>query len=307
MQVVKNLKAEILGTNTYYFDIDRYHDPLSDEVIVYGYDSLEHKLDLSGFKKKKYLNVTMPTEFCSNQDISLDNDFDIVYTICPYSAEWLNKIKNTNKYKTVWYPFNESYEPEKEEKLYDVCYHGGIHGSKYTRMLEIMIRFNYRYMTMRHGINTLTRKCLPYATDMDLSFQEKLRRVSQSKISICYNSFPVRGESDLINVKSKQLYSDNQAFSHIEDLGIIPQLKSRFIEAAYSKTLNLVERDPWNVIEKWYVPGKHFVYFDGNDHLDEKIKEILANWDKYKVIAEECYEYTKSMYSIQKFIEKIST
>ena len=291
MKVTKNLSVEIPGTNVHFFRLDELSDNLSDVELFYGYTFLEHGINqeiLKSNSKNVYFNVTMPTEFCSNQDINVDNLFDEIWTICPYSVKWLNLIKNTNKYKTIFYPFNKNDIPKNQEKKFDVIYHGGIHGEKYVKMLEIISKFNYRYLSQTHGINSLTNQMLKFATDTNLTNQEKLNIISQTKISICFNSFEVRGESDLTQIKSKAEWQKNEAFKHIDDLRIIPQFKSRCNEAAFSKTLNLVQRDPWNIIEKYYDKDE-FVYFDSIEELSEKISYILKNWNDYIPMVEKAY------------------
>ena len=288
MKIIKNLKIEVPGTNTHYFYLDNFSEDDSD-VLVYGYDCLLNPLDLSKYNRKIYLNVTMPTEFCSSQSIYADDFFDEIYTICPYSCDWLNELKNTDKYKCVWYPFNSRYIPAEQEKIYDVCYHGGIHGDKYGEMLRILSKFNYRFMSMTHSINPYTQKHLSYATNLNLTHEQKMGVIAQTKISVCYNNFPVRHKLDENNIKAKPKWYDNEAFSEVGKRNIIPQIKSRFIEAGVSRTLNLVEYDPWNVVENWYTPDEDFVYFYGNSDLKSKIMRILSTWDDYRSIIDSCY------------------
>ena len=307
MLVLKDLSIEIPGTNMHYVDIDKYSSPSDDTVLLYGYNNLySNQLfdKIKDFKRKIYFNVTMPTEFCSDQNIYLDNKFDEVYTICPYSVDWLNQLKGSTQYKFIWYPMDESYIPSRQQKKYDVCYHGGIHGAKYTEMLNSLLFFNYRYMTMTHGINGLTQQCIPFATDLDLSNEDKLERIAQCKISVCMNSFTVRGSSDLSNIKSQPNYMNNEAFTRAEEYGLCPQIKSRMNEAAACRTLNLVEEDHWNIAEKFYEPQKHFVYYN-KENLSDKILEILDNWREYKVVAEAAHEHFINNYTTEKLYNRI--
>ena len=100
MLVLKDLSVEIPGTNMHYVDIDKYSEQSEDTVLLYGYNNLQSNNlfdKIRHFKRKIYFNVTMPTEFCSDQDIRLDDKIDEVYTICPYSVDWLNCIKKSTK------------------------------------------------------------------------------------------------------------------------------------------------------------------------------------------------------------------
>lgn len=292
MKVIKDLSIEVPGTNAHYFNLDEFSSNNSETVLYYGYNFLENQKNLEfpdKYPRKIYLNVTMPTEFCSSQSINADDKFDEVYGICPFTNKWLNAVKSTNKYKDIFYPFNQSDIPTPRAKRYDVCYHGGIHGKKYIRALKIMRKFNYRYMSQTHGINRLTRKYLKYATNTNLTNAEKLGLISECKISICFNTFDIRNNDDIRNIKSRKTWWKNEAFKHIEDLKIAPQFKSRCNEAAFSKTLNLVKRDPWNLIEYYYTPNVDFVYFDDLDSLKDAISNILNNWEDYHPMIENAY------------------
>jgi hypothetical protein len=307
MKIYKKLILEIPGTNTHYFNLDEFNDDNCEDAIYYGYTFLEYGTDnnlLTKHKRNCYLNVTMPTEFCSPQSTNADDHFSEIWTICPYSAKWLNEIKNTNKYKTTFYPFNKKDIPTNSEKKYDVIYHGGIHGDVYVKILESIKNFNYRYVTQTHGINQLTQNYLSYATNTNLTNSEKLNLISECKISICLNYFTIRNQSDMLNVKSRVEWYKNDAFKHVDDLKIIPQFKSRCNEAAFSKTLNLIQRDPWNVIERYYEPDE-FVYFDNVEDLPSMIQEILNNWSKYIPVIEKAYKKslnytTEEMYKMIK-------
>lgn len=309
MLVVKDLKTEIPGTNAHYFRLDQLSLNSKEHVLIYGYNNLEdsslvNKFRSKGFKKISYLNVTMPTEFCSALSTSSDDLFDKVWTICPYSVAWLNEIKNTKKYNYVCYPFSHLDIPVQNEKKYDVCYHGGIHSQHHVDCLNVMKEFNYRYMSMTNGINRYTEQVLRQgaATDLNLTNEEKIKRISETKISVCYNFFPVRGSSDLENIKLRKDWWKNQAFSHVESDKIIPQFKSRFNEAAMSKTLNLVSKDHWNVIEHWYKEGEDFIYFDDKEDLKNKIENILNNYEDYEHVLENAYN--KSMEHTSKNLYK---
>jgi len=309
MLVLKDLSLEIPGTNMHYIGLDEYSQPSEDTVLLYGFNNLlSDKLfdTIQGYKRKIYLNVTMPTEFCSDHNIYLDDKFDEIYTICPYSVKWLNKIKKTNRYKFIWYPFDEKDVPIPQDKIYDVCYHGGIHGSKYVDMLKVISKFNYRYMTMTHGINLLTQQNLGFATDTDLSHRNKIDVISKCKMSVCFNNFSVRKEhGDLQKIQSQPSWEHNDAFKAAEGDAICPQIKSRLNEAAATKTLNLVERDPWNVIEYFYEPDKHFIYFEDLRDLQQKIFEISVDWNSYKHIAEEAHSHFLNNYTTKILYDKI--
>ena len=84
----------------------------------------------------------------------------------------------------------------------------------------------------------------------------------------------------------------------------MPQFKTRIHEAAISKTLNLVRRDEWNVIEDFYEPETEFVYFDNEDDLSLKITSILNNWDEYSDVLDKAYDKAMT-YTTENFVSNI--
>jgi hypothetical protein len=306
VKVIKDLSIEVPGTNAHYFNLDEFSSDGGDGVLYYGYNYLEsgkNSKSTGAYRRRIYLNVTMPTEFCSGQPIDADDMFDEIYGICPYTNRWLNAVKGVNKYRDIFYPFNERDVPPPHGKKYDVCYHGGIHGEKYIRVLEIMRKFNYRFLSQTHGINKLTKKHLKYATNTDLTNREKLELISECRISICFNTFDIRNDDDIRNIQSRKNWRENKAFKNIEDLKIAPQFKSRCNEAAFSRTLNLVKKDPWNIIEYYYTPDVDFVYFEDLNVLEDTIRSILHNWERYQPMIESAYKKsltytTRNLFSI---------
>ena len=141
---------------------------------------------------------------------------------------------------------------------------------------------------MTHSINQKTQQCLSHATDLNLSHSNKIERVGECKISLCYNVVPA--ESQHLNaIRAYPNWKDNKAFTDVDELRYFPQFKSRMHEAAMAKTLNLVYRDPWGVTEDYYTPDEDFVYFDSNDELEDKINYILNNWKDFEGMVESAY------------------
>jgi spore maturation protein CgeB len=83
----------------------------------------------------------------------------------------------------------------------------------------------------------------------------------------------------------------------------MPQIKGRTFEAAFSKSIILHKFDKWNVIEDWFVPNEDFIYFTDEKDLEEKIYEILKNYDGYKYIAENAYNKAMNKYTTESFIK----
>ena len=85
----------------------------------------------------------------------------------------------------------------------------------------------------------------------------------------------------------------------------VPQFKIRIHEYAVSKALILCKRDPWNLIERYYVPDEDFIYFEDMEDLRSKIKDVLGNWDKYQSMIESAYDKVHKYYVTDKVIQDV--
>ena len=132
-----------------YSNFEEYDDGSTEEVFFYGYNSSRHerlKDEHSHYKRKVYLNLEAPCSFMSAPDaITSQAYFDQVYTICPYTSDWLNG-KGKTIYIPVMYPYKkdlfDKYGPD-YPKTKDVIYQGGLYSSVHTRVIDMMREYNY--------------------------------------------------------------------------------------------------------------------------------------------------------------------
>ena len=312
MLILKDLSAEVPDTNAHHFGLEYFSNDDRKNVLVYGYNSTANKEifeKCSGYEKKALFNNWTPCEFSQREPrpgldaLEYERGYDIIYSICPYTNEWLNDKDLGREYRTIFYPFNKKLLPETCPKEYDVIYHGGIHGQEHIDCLSVMMGFKYRYCTMSHHINQTTQMCLPYATNVNLTFQKKIALIARTKISVCYNLVHMLPQH-VTAIKSYDGWQENEAFSEVGALNVKPQFKTRMHEAAFSRTLNLVYRDPWNIVEKYYEPDKEFIYFNNSKDLRNKIYDIVNDWDNYSEVVENAYQ--KSMdYTVENFVGHI--
>lgn len=316
MLVLEDLTAEIPDTNAFHWNLKKFsREDGTKRALFYGYNSLINPdlwKETRGYKRALFNNWA-PCEFAQEfthpgkRPMDYEDGMDVVFSICPYTVEFMNQNTGKNKYRDIFYPYCSSLVPGPTEKKYDVIYHGGIHGIEHSRCLKAMAKFNYRYCSMTHGINQTTYQHLPYATNLNLSFRDKINLIAESKISICYNLVHVMPDQVGRIMGIKASYADRfiPAFKTVgEGWDVMPQFKTRMHEAAFSKTLNLIRRDEWNVAERYYEPETEFVYFDDEKDLAVKIQDILRNWDSYQPVIERAYEKSK-LYTTDKFMEKI--
>lgn len=276
------------------------HDDLEDKsnVLFYGYNSVfnEHlRSYFKNFTKKILLNLWMPTEF--NGPAALTDGktfwqpdgnylkyFDIIYSICPYTIKWLKEICKDNRYKYIYHPFASPKDyngPELNyEKIYDVCYFGGMHGPYHIEMAKIIKNYNSRISYIIPN---------EYTTDVGLTHHQKMQMVANSKISIVFNQCPL-AEKHIQSIKSYSDWEKNEAFCGVNlDIPVMPQYKCRTAEAAYGKSIILVQKDRWNIIEHFFSKDE-FIYFENINDLKEKIDFILKNYSIYTEMIEKAYK-----------------
>jgi len=104
-------------------------------------------------------------------------------------------------------------------------------------------------------------------------------------------------------IKSIDRYEENKAFSKLETM-TMPQIKTRVFEAALNKTLLLIRKDEWNVIEHWFEPDKDFLYYT-DETLENKINEISTNWNNYTDIVNNAYKKAINNYTTQQVMSEI--
>lgn len=323
MRMLKDLSCEIQDTNSFHWGFENFHNDASPIALSIGYNALSsHALKPNSLSSTKWVlfNNWAPCEYAQkpvieNLDaLTAEEKFDFVLSICPYTSEWLNENAEVGKHLYCFYPYSDSIIPGYFQKEFDVLYHGGIHGKEHKETLKVMKQFKYAYSSLSYGINKATQRALRGATHIDMCFQEKINLVAKSKISICFNLLHVSGK----HLTKFREYSSqfNSGLKLIEDLsrldfiknypwiGVLPQFKTRVHEAAISKTINLVYRDKWNIIEDYYEPESEFIYFSDMEDLKNKIDFILCNWKTKKIqsIVENAYLKSKR-YTTQNFVK----
>lgn len=293
-----------------------------DAVFFYGIQcGIDKKLlnRYKDYRRKILLDLWSPCAFFTDPNhFSILEGFDEVYSICPYTAEWTNEQLGMKLMRYSFYPvtpetitpqatssgfrkllnklsFNAGTASHSTElsglaKKYDICYVGGLYSQEHIAMMDIISKFKYVFVTQNKEKK---------ATHKNLSNADKINLIAQCKIGICFNKlYPT--ESHIVNIKSYTGWQDNRAFDHLFDsISIAPQIKTRLHELALCKTLILCHRDPWNLVEDYYEPGKDFIYFDNIEDLKTLIPEILANFNAYQSVIDNAYRKVKNYSSLQ--------
>jgi hypothetical protein len=213
-----------------------------------------------------------------------------IITNCPFSVEYFNDYFHYDKFIFGFSPFNPKYMPKHDEKIYDAYYTGNINNSIIFQTIPLLEKFNSCFVCADYGINK------------GIGYEEKLALNAKSKISIVHGLLKWPPEYR----ENTHQFSGHKAFDHsiLKTKWAVPQMKSRIMEAAASKSLILYLRDPWNVIESYFDPNIDFIYWDTRKDLEEKINHILHNYDDYIPIIDHAYNTLMENFTIKHFFEQ---
>tara|TARA_R110000824_G_scaffold119818_1_gene274194 strand:+ start:9664 stop:10653 length:990 start_codon:yes stop_codon:yes gene_type:complete len=320
MLIVSNLEGHYDDSLERYYDFETLSTDSKDHVFFYGHGSLVevyHNKELAdkfkNFKSRIYYNGEHPCAWTGNDinymkaSADMKKYFNKIFTVCPYTAEWLNKLQKTDKFSLTFVPVDKKYIiDDKVEKEHDVIYWGGVHGEDHKSLLDTISKFKYNFFTL--GPQEWGKGQEPhyykYITHLNSPRPEMWEVLKKTKINVCMNIIHLKEEQKR-NIKSIARWEENEAFSHIDE-GIIPQMKTRSVESAISRTLMLVKRDPWNVVENWYEPDKEFLYYDNNEELEDKIKDVLNNWPEYQHIVENAFNKVVNNYTCEDLVAQMA-
>lgn len=302
MKIVHNNLGEYADVINSYYDVHRFDDNSSEEVLFVGYNTSTDELLKSryaNYKRKVYINLEAPCSFLSYTPNTIESQsfFNEVYTICPYTADWLNKSENTaTRYIPIPFPFRKGcYGNINHPKQYDAIYMGHVFGEEHHQIIDLIRKYTYCFCSIGQIHN-------PYITHRNISSQLKWELLCKSKVSIALNLLHPNG-SHISELKKYNGWENNKCFSQ-NPIKHIPQFKPRIIEAACCKTLNLVMKDDWNVIEKWFEPGKEFIYWSTISELRDIIDDVRINFKNYESIINNAYIKVMN-YDIDALMEKI--
>ncbi|HYD35470.1 MAG TPA: glycosyltransferase [Vitreimonas sp.] len=307
-------KSGYAQNNNKFFELDKFSKQAGDFVlIVGGFEEVNQwdqfglsDTELQALLKKKIVRMEFeePNKFFIGDDTdSYDHYFHKILTLCPYTAEWLNKKHGNKKRIPIFYPFNKKHIPAKAKKKYDIVYAGHIVSQKVFQDIQTISKFNYRFISNSDH---------PLVTNRSATHEEKMKIVAQSKITLVHNMLSPK-PYHFLNIWRYPEYQKNEAFKEVPpwyqpwkvlsgDV-IVPQLKARLFEAAFGRSLILCKRDPFNIIERYFEPNKEFIYFD-EDTLESSIEMVLADYPKYQKMIDRAFKRATKEYTTEAFFKK---
>jgi glycosyltransferase involved in cell wall biosynthesis len=321
VKVVQDLSDNYPDDLSHYTKFNEMGDDSNDNVLFADLGAVTNpflRFQHKDYKRKVAWTGEQPCAFTTGRKeifgISGDFDdyFDKFYTVCPYSAEWLNTyFHKKEKFELAIIPYNENDIPQREyEKEFDAIYWGNLHFKAHLDMVDAISMFNSNFYTVHPAHWSMPmdmptmQKYASLITGVSTPRREMWEVLRKTKIFVITNVLPLR-EEHIKSIKTIPNWEKNRAFSHMDQM-IAPQMKTRAVEAAFNKTLCLVKKDPWNVIEEWFEPGVDFVYYENDAALPNAIETISKNWKDYEFIVENAYKKAVENYTSQKLFQRMS-
>lgn len=206
---------------------------------------------------------------------------------CPYSTKYFNELYGSDKRIYGHNMFNMENVPVDFTKHYDVFFTGHVFYDFIEGMVRVVEKFNNAIVSFNYGRNR------------SATFKEKLQFNANSKISVVFNCL-----NETSGIPMDEKFPKHEAFKNLKKCKFIPQVKTRTLEAAACKTVILCHFEEFRLIETMFTPDKDFIYWYNNDDLEEKIREVLKNYDKYTHLAENAYQTLSNNWTTYHFFEK---
>lgn len=132
---------------TRHLGLERYESTLGDFNLLVGYCDMS-ALDRLHGERLILMEFEDPNRFCVRDPgfnrTRYDPVFETILTICPFTAEWLNRRERSQRRVPVFFPFNPEYIPPVTGKRFDVIYSGGLVAPSIEHMVRALSRFDYR-------------------------------------------------------------------------------------------------------------------------------------------------------------------
>ena len=220
----------------------------------------------------------------------------IVHPHSPSVSQYLNDVYKTNKFAPILNPVNPKWYDPDAEKKYSVGYCGGTHDA----LLKGFVKTLRKFPDSVH-ISHWPHMDSGTATHDQVTDAERMQIMNETKISVIKNSHFGNYSTTVRNLPNWDMY---KWASRIDD-NWVPHLKGRVSDSCIGKCLLLVHRDPWNEIEHFLKPDEHFIYFDDDVDLENKIKGILADWHTYEQVAQNAHDEYMSKWTTSALYDRL--
>jgi len=141
---------------------------------------------------------------------------------CPYSVEYYNNLYNDDRRMYGFHPFNIKNVPTDFTKIYDVYFTGHVTDGFINSFVNVVNKFNNCIVANNYG------------NFRGVSYKEKLKLNANSKISVVHNCLVAPEGMPL-----DEIYVGHKAFQNIKKSRLVPQPKTRSLEAAACRSVML--------------------------------------------------------------------
>ena len=311
MRVIKNFGGDSpYGIIPYIQKIlDKLSDENSKDLLFNGVQFIDAPYMLGEYMeydRKALLAHWSPCEFLLKSNyyyFDAYEQFTEVYCVCPFTCAFMNNHFGYEKFIYIPYPYT-NYSLDSFGNYEAVSsWFGSINGDEHAGAIDVISKFPYKYITSQQ--NTWLHHPYEYnkCTHVNISTEDKLKEVSKCKSSLTFNKL-----YKAPSIQYNPGYEGNELkiWDSYASEGILPQFKVRTHEIATCKSLILCKKDPWNLIEDFYEPNKHFIYFENNSELEDILNDVDKNFEKYIPMIEAAYEQVQK-YSVENIFEFIKT
>lgn len=307
MKIVSNQtdNAEQKAVPYIYETLKQFDKPDSDEVLfngvhwIYDKNLLEPYKD---YKKRAILALWSPCECTGTTNYNHEDIYEFfthVYCVCPYLCAYMNNYFGEQKFYYIPYPFTNYSVTKFYEYDSTCCWAGSIHSEDHIKAIETMDAHTTSYKFITTQLDTWMKHPYEFSkyTHLRLSTPEKLQQIAYCKSSLSFNLIYRSPASSNNNISCFNLWDTK---------GIAPQFKVRTHEIASGKSLLLVKKDPWNIIEDFYEPNRDFLYFETFDELADILHAVEKDWYQFRHYITRAFD--KSMlYTVAKIYNYIKT
>lgn len=267
MIVHNNLNKNYWEDPLRFWNFDLYKDLAPDNIHVYigcDFDAMKNS-HVDG--KKICCHFEEVYDQFDTTDEIITPYCDKILTISKTAAE------NKPKRQYVYFPLPVECLPEivpPDKKIYDVIYTGNYNDTQ--PVPEIFNTLSNMSTSTYALVSFATPHYADKITHSNVTYHEKLKLISQSKITVTHNS--TRGYA---------------------------QLKSRSFEAAFNKSLILCCEKYCNYMDPWFKNGEHFITFK-EGQLHDTLKDLINNYNDYHDMIDKTYDLAINNYTTKHFV-----
>eukprot|EP00667_Euglena_gracilis_P012784 EG_transcript_13143 len=244
----------------------------------------------------------------------------VEFTLCPYTAAWLNAAVPTPVRVPMVYPYPADDGPPlipPEARSFDVIYVGNRCGlpPPVAEAFERMRHFNYRWVGQPKQM-----RCTHLNITHTMKFHIARELVGQARVALVHNVLgpwagappeALRNNSAFEGVfaawdgcaqrkASHMNLKPNGCLGHVT----LPQLKERTMVAAATGTVMLVYNAPHpRVMEEVFEP-EHYLYWSNASDFEAKLRDVLANYERYVPMALRAREHVLRHYTTERFVDR---